>query len=222
MGLNVVFAGTLPYGEALDIQYKLFDKRVKGEIGNTLLLLEHPPVLTMGGRGEDKHIFLSESQLKERGIEIFRIDRGGDVTYHGPGQLVGYIIYNMYDIDRDVRLFIRKIENTFINLLRDHFSLEAVGEIGKHTGVWIDGEKITAIGISVRQWVSMHGFAFNVNTDLRHFDWINPCGLSMGVTSVEKLTGRPAQMEKMFSLTAEYFAKELGEELLERELTELI
>jgi lipoyl(octanoyl) transferase len=222
MKLNICKLGTISYGKALDIQYTLQKKRQDGEISNTLLLLEHPPVLTLGTRGDYKNIYLPLELLKQQGVDVFEVGRGGDVTYHGPGQIVGYPIIDLNDFDRTIRTFIYKIENTIIGLLKDNFDITATSMIDKFTGVWVDDKKIAAIGISVKKWVTMHGFAFNVNTNLEHFNWINPCGLSKGVTSVEQLTGQPADMSKMYDLTAEYFARELESEVVEIGIEKLI
>ena len=172
MKLNVIYLGVVPYGKVLDIQYKLLEMRQKGEIDNTLLLLEHPPVLTLGTRGQYNNIYLSSEELKSQGVEVFEVNRGGDVTYHGLGQIVGYPIFDLRDIDKDIRLFIQKLEQSIINLLKQEYGINAYRETDKYTGVWVNNKKITAIGISVRKYITMHGFAFNVNTNLAHFDWI--------------------------------------------------
>ena len=135
---------------------------------------------------------------------------------------MGYPIIDLNDFDRTIRTFIFKIENTIINLLKDNFDVNATSMTDKFTGVWVGDEKIAAIGISVKKWITMHGFAFNVNTNLEHFKWINPCGLSKGVTSVEKLIGKTADMKKMYNITAEYFARELESEALEVNIEQLI
>jgi lipoyl(octanoyl) transferase len=222
MKLNVCKLGNISYSNALEIQNTLQKKRQNGEILNTLLLLEHPAVITLGTRGDYKNIYLPTELLREQGVEIFEVGRGGDVTYHGPGQIVGYPIIDLNDFDKTIRTFIYKIENTIMRLLKDKFDITATSMTDKFTGVWVDDKKIAAIGISVKKWVTMHGFAFNVNTNLEHFNWINPCGLSKGVTSVEQLTGKPADMARMYDLVAEYFASELESEIVEVEIGALI
>lgn len=222
MNLNVVNTGLLSYGEALEIQKQLAQKRAKGEIDHTLLLLEHPSVLTMGVRGEYNHIYRSAEELKKQGVDIFEVDRGGDVTYHGPGQIVGYPIFDLNDFDRDLRRYIQKIQQCIIDLLEKEYGIDARGEFGKYTGVWVGEEKIMAIGVSVKKWITMHGFAFNINTNLEHFNWINPCGLSKGVTSVEKITGCKQEMTGLFEKVAAYFAKEFDLCAVPKSLQELL
>ncbi len=206
--LNIVFLGTTGYQEALAMQQKLHALVSDKAIGDTLLLLTHPPVLTLGLQANRANVYLSEEQLKQRGIEVFQIDRGGDVTYHGPGQIVGYPIFNLTRHGRDIHAFVFNMQEALIRLLVREFGLMPHRESGKYTGVWNGEEKITAIGIHVRRWTTTHGFAFNVNTDLSHFTWINPCGLSdRGVTSIEKLTGETQDMARVKRLVARYFCE---------------
>lgn len=221
MKLNILRLDLMPYDQALYIQNRLLEKRRNDEIYNTLILLEHPPVLTLGTRGQYNNIYISDEELKKEGITVFKVNRGGDVTYHGPGQIVGYPIFDLKDFGRDIRLFIQKIEHCFIDLLQYEYNIQAYGETDKYTGVWINDKKITAIGISVTKWITMHGFAFNVNTNLDHFNWINPCGLSKGVTSIEKLTGKKADMHEVFEKVQYYFAKEFDFEVYNTDLDEL-
>lgn len=205
--IYILNAGTVPYKDGLALQYALWEKRKNNAIPDTLLLLEHPPVLTLGTRGDRQNIYLPQQELASRGIEIFETERGGDVTYHGPGQIVGYLFFDMREHDRNIRLLIQKIEQSIIRLLEERFQIQAHHAENKFTGVWVGEEKITAIGIAVKSFITLHGFAFNVNTDLSHFQWINPCGLHKGVTSLERLTGQKQSMPALFSLTAEYFAQ---------------
>lgn len=194
--IQVVDLGTMEYGECLELQRDLRDKRIAGEIKDTLLLVEHTPVLTMGRRGQNDNVVVSEEFLKENGIDIHWVERGGDVTYHGPGQLVVYPIFNLIDYGKDIHAFVDNLINSISKVLEDEFNLTAHGEDGKHTGVYIGKDKIAAIGLAIRRWVSMHGFAFNVNTNLSHFRWIVPCGLGdRGVTSVNEQTGKEADFE---------------------------
>lgn len=188
--MDIRWLGTMAYGQALQLQEELQEKRIHGEIPDTLLLLEHPPVLTMGRRARPENILVSRDSLAQRGVSVVDINRGGDVTYHGPGQLVGYPIFDLREQGRDIRLFMHRLEAIFVALL-SRYGVEAHAEEGRHTGVFHGTDKLVAFGISVRQWVTMHGFAFNVQPDLTHFSWILPCGLSdRGVTSVEALIGR--------------------------------
>lgn len=222
MKLNIIKLNMTPYDEALDIQYRLIEKRQKGEIDNTLILLEHPSVLTLGTRGQYNNIYISDEELKNEGVTVFKVNRGGDVTYHGPGQIVGYLIFDLKDFRSDSRFFIQKIKQCFIDLLQCEYNIHAYGNIDKYTGVWVNDEKITAIGISIRKWITMHGFAFNVNTNLKHFSWINPCGLSKGVTSIEKLIKKKADMLEVFEKVQYYFVKEFALEAYITDLNELL
>jgi len=206
--VRIVNLGYMEYDKALQIQERLHQKRVEGVIGDVLLIVEHPPVLTLGKRGEYSNILMSSEFLEEQGIKIYNVNRGGDVTYHGPGQIVGYPIVGIKGLGKDVRRFVEGLEDVFINLLREHFAIEAHREDKKYTGVWVGDEKITAIGIAVKSWVTMHGFAFNVNTDLDHFRWINPCGITnKGVTSLKKLTGQTQDMAKITNLVVDSFCQ---------------
>jgi len=194
--VKVIDLGTMEYGKCLELQRKLRDRRIADEIGDMLLLVEHKPVLTMGRRGQNDNVVVSEEFLKEKGIDIHWVERGGDVTYHGPGQLVVYPIFNLMGYGKDIHSFVDNLINSISKVLKDEFNLVAHREEGKHTGVYIGTDKIAAIGLAIRRWVSMHGFAFNVNTDLSHFRWIVPCGLGdRGVTSIKEQSGIEADFE---------------------------
>jgi len=211
--LAVLRPGRLDYKEALELQEETQMKRIEGSIPDTLILLEHFPVLTLGRRGDEANILRSREDLEAAGVRVYDVNRGGDVTYHGPGQIVGYPVMDLKEMGRDIKDYVFRIEEVFIRLLSAEFGIKAEREDKKYTGVWVGNEKITAIGIAVRQWVTMHGFAFNVNTDLSHFGWINPCGLSdKGVTSVREITGVEADFAKMNDLVIKYFL-----EVFERE-----
>jgi lipoate-protein ligase B len=216
MNLQIVNLGYLDYPEALQIQQNLFLMRTQGKIGDVLLLVEHPPVLTLGVRGKYDNILLSRNRLAERGVKIYEVKRGGDVTYHGPGQIVGYPIMNLANHSKGAKEYVWKIEEVFIRLLKEEYGLSADREEKKYTGVWIGNKKITAIGIYISRWITMHGFAFNVNTDLSHFNWINPCGITdKGVTSIQQLTGQKQDLEEVFQKVAAYFCKVFAMEGLE-------
>ncbi len=208
MKLEIIKLGRMDYMEALEVQTQLWQKVSSGEGRDTLLLVEHPPVITLGVRGVQEHILLPEQERLRLGVSTVQVNRGGDVTYHGPGQIVGYPIMNLNHWGRDIHDFVGRIENTFIRLLQQDYGINAERGDKTYTGVWVGAEKITAIGIQVKKWTTMHGFAFNVNTDLSHFQWIVPCGLSdRGVTSLEKLTGQKQDMDKLFQRTAEVFCE---------------
>ncbi len=185
----------LPYGEALDLQRRLVEDRKAGRIPDTLLLLQHPHVLTLGVKGDGGrgHILADPERLGDLGVEVFETGRGGDVTYHGPGQIVGYPIVNLDPDRRDVHRYVRDLEEVMIRVCADHGV--AAGRIAGLTGTWTtpdDGpqEKIGAIGVRISRWVTSHGFAFNVTTDLDFFRLIVPCGIGdRGVTSLARATG---------------------------------
>ncbi len=210
MKLRIVNKGIVEYGEALELQKKLLVSRQNEEIPDTLILLEHPPVITKGKRTAEGDILLPEKVLEKQGIGIFEIDRGGEATYHGPGQIVGYLIFNLYEKQRQLKQFVANVEEIFIRLLKNEYGIIADRDL-KHRGVWVGNSKITAIGISIHKAVTMHGFAFNVNTNLDHFNWIIPCGITdRGVTSIEKLTGEKEDMAKLKNLTGKYLTEVFG------------
>jgi lipoyl(octanoyl) transferase len=184
--LGVVGLGRMAYAEALDLQRRLARDRIAGVIDRDLLLLvEHPPVVTLGRSFRQQHLTTPRDALAARGIEVFDIERGGDVTYHGPGQLVGYPIYDLTQHRRDLHWFLRQIEASLIRTLEE-LGVRA-GRNAPHTGVWVDDRKIASIGIHVKQWVTWHGFALNVTTDLSAFDLMVPCGIpDVRMTSVAR------------------------------------
>lgn len=184
--LDVIDLGICPYGSAWDIQKDLHTKRVAGKIPDTLILVEHTHVYTLGKNANAGHLIASQDYLKTKGIEIYNVDRGGDITYHGPGQLVGYPIFNLKDHKESVAWYVHTIEQVLIDLLAV-YTISAK-RIEKLTGVWVDDRKIAAIGMRVSKWVTMHGFALNVSTDLSLYDGIIPCGIvSKGITRIADL-----------------------------------
>jgi lipoate-protein ligase B len=187
--------GLVSYGEALDLQRRLAQERIAGTIPDTLLLLEHPPVVTLGRGWKSSSLPVEPDALRARGIEVHEIERGGDVTYHGPGQLVGYPIFDLQQHRTDLHWYLRQLEEALIVALGD-LGIPAERNAG-YTGVWTAGRKIASIGIHVRQWVTWHGFALNVTTDLSAFDLIVPCGIQdVVMTSVVKqLADRGRTME---------------------------
>ncbi|WP_432403034.1 lipoyl(octanoyl) transferase LipB [Wukongibacter sp. M2B1] len=207
MKLNVLLLGRCEYKKALEIQCDILKKRQNGDIEDTLILVEHLPVITMGRRAEKAHIIGSEKLLNKNGIKVFETNRGGDVTYHGPGQIVGYPIFDLKRYGMGIRRFVENLEEVFISLLKDIYNIDA-GRNEENTGVWIGRNKITAIGLAVKRGVTMHGFAFNVNTNLDHFKFIVPCGIrDKGVTSVAELVGKTVDFEKEEKHVLEYFCK---------------
>lgn len=211
--LTVRDVGRMAYGEALELQYRLVGERREEKIGDTLILVEHPPVITMGRKAEDGDILAPRGDLEAGGVEIHRITRGGEATYHGPGQIVGYMIINLYNHQRKLRLFVERIEEVFIRLLDRYYGIPAERN-EEHRGVWVGDRKIAAIGISVTRAITMHGFAFNVAPDLSHFTWIVPCGIrDKGVTSLEELLGETPDIEVVKSQVVEAFCDVYGYEL---------
>lgn len=195
--LDIIDLGRIEYGQALDLQARSVTLRQEEEIPDTLYLLEHPPVITRGKRAGDEDIIASAEFLAQQGVTVFDVERGGEATYHGPGQLVGYCIFNLYDKQRQLKRFVENLEEVFIGYLRSGFQIDA-DRVPKHRGVWVGNEKITAIGISIHGGVTKHGFAFNVSTDLSHFDWIIPCGIrDKGVASIRSLRGEAPPMEEV-------------------------
>jgi lipoyl(octanoyl) transferase len=188
--------GVVSYAEGLEIQKELIEKRKAGEIPDQLLLLEHPPVITLGvkTRNNRSNIVATPEALKAAGVEVFETGRGGDVTYHGPGQLVGYPILDLRPDRCDVHAYVRDLEEVLIRATAA-FGIEAGRQPGL-TGVWVGNEKLAAIGVRIARWITSHGFAYNVNTTLSHFDFIIPCGITdKGVTSLQRLLGRPVDMD---------------------------
>jgi lipoyl(octanoyl) transferase len=189
--LTVRRLGLMPYGEALALQRALVDQRRNGDVDDLLLLVEHPHVLTLGVRGDGgrAHILASAEVLASRGIEVHEAGRGGDVTYHGPGQIVGYPILDLKPDRCDVHRYVRDLEDVLIRTAAD-FGIDACRVAGL-TGVWVGREKLAAIGVRLSRWITCHGFALNVATDLESFSLIVPCGIvGRGVTSFERLLGR--------------------------------
>jgi lipoyl(octanoyl) transferase len=208
--LTTYDCGTLPYRDALELQHRLVDQRQSETIGDTLLLLEHPPVITLGRRGTRDDILATPGELAAAGATVEHIERGGEVTYHGPGQLVGYAIIDLRQHLRSLKRFVNLMEEVFIRYLDQQFSITADRD-PEHRGVWVGNEKITAVGIAVQQRVTFHGFAFNVNTELSHFDWIIPCGITdRGQTSLERLTGEVQDLEAVKQGVGRVFADVFG------------
>jgi lipoyl(octanoyl) transferase len=204
--LEVRRSGRVSYQDALDLQAALVDQRRRGEIGDVLLLLEHPPVITLGvkTRNNRTNIVASDTQLAAEGVAVFESGRGGDVTYHGPGQLVGYPIFDLNPHRRDVHRYVRDIEQALIGAVAT-FGITA-GRIDGLTGIWVGSLKLAAIGVRISRWITSHGFALNVATNLSHFDLIVPCGIQdKGVTSMDRLLGRPVPMAEVETAVEQAF-----------------
>jgi lipoate-protein ligase B len=200
----VLKLGLMEYQEAYKLQRILHHQRVEGKISDVLLLLEHPPTITIGKSGTLDNVLVSRERLAQQGISLFFIERGGDVTYHGPGQLVGYPILDLRERRKDLHRYVYNLEEVILQTLRD-FSIDADRDEG-HPGVWVKEEEIAAIGLSLRRWVSMHGFALNVNIDLEHFSFINPCGFSdRRATSMSKILGSHVPMQEATNSLISHF-----------------
>jgi lipoyl(octanoyl) transferase len=196
--LEVRRLGRVAYADALELQQRLVEERRRGEIADQLLLLEHPAVITLGVkvRNDLSHVLASPERLAALGVELHETGRGGDVTYHGPGQVVGYPILDLRPDRCDVHAYVRDLEEVMIRAARA-FGVEAERVRGL-TGIWVGREKLAAIGVRISRWITSHGFAFNVNTDLTHFDLIVPCGIAdRGVTTLQRLLGREVPMAEV-------------------------
>ena len=222
---HIVELALIPYAEAWALQSRLVAARKAGAMDDVLLVCEHPHVITLGRNGKREHLLASESVLRQRGVEFHVTERGGDITYHGPGQIVGYPILNLAAIRRDVVWYVRMLEEAMIRATVE-FGIDAKREMGK-TGIWIqtnDGtsEKLAAIGVHISRWVTSHGFAYNVSTDLRYFDLIVPCGLSdRKPTSLEKLLNRRIERAEVAPRLVKHLGDVFGLEMKETSPEEL-
>jgi lipoyl(octanoyl) transferase len=203
--------GRIEYGKALELQQRLVEERKQGLGRDHLLLLEHPHVITLGRNGHMENLLASDQVLERAGISFFPTDRGGDVTYHGPGQLVGYPILDLREWKRDVGAYVRGVEQAIIDTVGE-YGIEA-GRIPKLTGVWVGDRKIAAIGVHISRWVTSHGFALNVSTDLSYFQYIVPCGLTKPVTSMAQL-GVRASLDEVGERLAVNFCRIFDCEML--------
>lgn len=224
MILNYVNLKQMDYDKAHQVQLSVLKAVQEGLLPDTLLLVEHPPVITMGRNAESANVLFSEDFLAQEGIALRTIERGGDATYHGPGQLVGYPIFDLKARHgRSIRTFVHRLESVFIDYLKDCHYLEA-HRSDVNAGVWLGDSKITAIGLAVKRGVTFHGFAFNVNTNLSHYQYIVPCGLvGKGVTSLEQLLGHTLEMDTVKAAIALAVQKHYGfEGLIEMSLERLM
>ncbi|MGO8735625.1 MAG: lipoyl(octanoyl) transferase LipB [Terriglobia bacterium] len=215
MTCNVENLGVVDFVDGLRQQRERVAARKSGVIPDTLLLLEHPHVYTLGRNAKTENLLISVEQLAARGAQVFEIDRGGDVTYHGPGQLVGYPILDLAKHQRDIAWYMRSLEEVLLEVAGD-YGIQA-GRLAGAPGVWVGNNKLAAMGVHISRWVTSHGFAFNVNTDLRYFDWIVACGLhDKGVTSLQKLVGRPVEMEEVAGSVVRHFGRVFAMEMVEQ------
>jgi lipoyl(octanoyl) transferase len=209
--------GIVSYGDALELQRGLVEERRAGRQPDVLLLLQHPHVLTLGVHrgGGRSNVLATPARLNELGVEVFETGRGGDVTYHGPGQIVGYPILDLRPDRCDVHRYVHDLEEVMIRTLRD-FDIEGCRLKGL-TGAWVRGEKVGAIGVRISRWITSHGFAFNVNTDLTFFNLIVPCGIAdRGVTSLSKLKGRTCSLPAVEDTIVRHFCEVFERKLVPR------
>jgi lipoyl(octanoyl) transferase len=195
----------IPYSDALALQESLAERRKRDEIADQFLLLEHPHVITLGRAADPANVLADVATRRRLGVELVETGRGGDVTYHGPGQLVGYPIVKLLPGRQDIRRYVRDLQEVIIRAARD-FGVKSEPRGGDFVGVWVGDEKLAAIGIRISRWVTMHGFAFNVATNLDYFNLIVPCGIrGHGVTSLETLLGHPVEIRAVAASVTRHF-----------------
>ena len=217
--------GMISYAEAYALQKRIVATRKADAIEDVLLLCEHPHVITQGRNGKREHLLVGEHVLRQKGVEFYETSRGGDITYHGPGQIVGYPILNLSEIRRDVVWYVRMLEEAMIRATAE-FGVTAKRVAGK-TGIWVESgnteEKLGAIGVHISRWVTSHGFAYNISTDLRFFDLIVPCGIvDRKATSLEKLLGRAVGNGEVAPRLAQHLGELFGRDLKETSKEELL
>ena len=207
--LSVYQLGLVEYQQAFELQDKLRQERIGALRTDSLLLLEHPPTLTMGRTDDVKNLLVSPSALKDRGVSIYRTDRGGSVTWHGPGQLVAYPILDLRNRGMDIHKYIHDLEEVIIRTLKT-FSISSERD-ADHIGVWTGSEKIASIGVNIKKWVTKHGFAINISSDLSHFSLINPCGISdRSVTAMTRILNHDVSVDKVGEVVINEFAAVFG------------
>jgi len=218
--IGIVNLGRTDYKQCWDLQQRLLERRVAGCVGDHLLLTEHNHVYTIGKSGDDDHLLANEEELRSKGVAVYHNDRGGDITYHGPGQLVGYPILDLNNYYLDLHRYLRDLEDVIIQTLAC-YEVKATRD-ADYTGVWVGSDKVCAIGVKTSRWVTMHGFALNINTDLSHFGRIIPCGIfEKGVTSLKQLVGREVDLNEVGERVAMEFGRVFGSEMRQCSLQEL-
>ena len=222
---HMIDLGLIGYAEAWALQKRIVAARKASAIEDVLLVCEHPHVITQGRNGKREHLLASEHVLRQKGVEYYETSRGGDITYHGPGQIVGYPILNLGAIRRDVVWYLRMLEEAMIRATSE-FGMTAERVAGK-TGIWVKSgdteEKLAAIGVHISRWITSHGFAYNVSTDLRFFDLIVPCGIAdRKATSLEKLLGRSVEQVEVVPRIARHLGELFGLEMQEASKKELL
>lgn len=206
--------GLIEYKQAFDLQRKIVDEVVCGHAPNTLVVCRHPHVVTISRHSKKENLLVSASEFQKHGVEIYHTDRGGDVTYHGPEQVVVYPIFNLRETHRDLHLYLRNLEEAVVRPLRDFHGLNAYRRRG-FTGVWIGPYKVASVGIAVRSWVTYHGIALNIGVDKKFFSLIKPCGLDVEMASLNDFFFEPMPMEEAESMLVESFEKIFGLRLLD-------
>jgi lipoyl(octanoyl) transferase len=215
---EATFLGLVTYSDGLRLQERAVERLRSGEGPEQLLLLEHPHVFTLGRGADSSNILADQQQLESTSVEVHETGRGGDVTYHGPGQLVGYPIINLKPDRCDVHRYVRDLEEVLIRTIVD-FGIEG-GRVAGLTGVWVGDEKIAAIGVRIARWITSHGFALNVNTDLSYFKMIVPCGITdKGVTSISSVLGREVDLREVAATTARHFGEVFNRQISDGDQT---
>ncbi len=213
--------GLIDYKEAWDLQHDLWARRVKGEVPDLLLFLEHPHVITLGRRGNRSYLIASPEVLEAMAIPIYHVERGGDVTYHGPGQLVVYPIFNLKEYGFRLIRYVDQLEEVILCVLKD-FGMEGRKD-SLNRGVWVNGDKIASIGVTIKRWVSFHGFSLNYETDLKYFDLIHPCGLvGKKMTSMKKVLGAEISREELTERISFHFEEIFQKDWEEKKAKDLI
>ncbi len=216
----VLDLGLMDYQKAWDLQRDLWSRRVQGEVPDLLLLVEHPHVITLGRRGNRSHLIAPKEVLESLGIPVYHVERGGDVTYHGPGQLVIYPIFDLKSYGYRLIQYVEQLEEVIIRTLKD-FAIEGKRDSSAR-GVWVNGEKIASIGVAIKRWVSFHGLALNYETDLRYFELIHPCGLvGKKMTSMERILGEKIFRRDLMARLVSHFKEIFERDWLDKDLAAL-
>jgi len=217
----IIDLGLLDYQRAWDLQHQLWTRRVEEELPDVLLFLEHPHVITLGRRGNRSHLIASQEVLERMKIPLFHVERGGDVTYHGPGQIVVYPIFNLKEYGYRVIRYVGQLEEVILSALKD-FGIEGVSD-PMNRGVWVNGEKIASVGVAIKRWVSFHGISLNYETDLKYFELINACGLKgKKMTSIEKILGTKISRKHLVERISFHFGEIFERDWEEKRLEEII
>jgi lipoate-protein ligase B len=217
----IIDLGLIDYEKAWDLQHQLWSRRVEGVFPDLLLLLEHPHVITLGRRGNRSHLLASPKVLDEMKIPLFHVERGGDVTYHGPGQMVVYPILDLKEYGYRLIRYVGQLEEVILRVLND-FGIEGKKD-PLNRGVWVNGEKIASVGVAIKRWVSFHGFSLNYETNLKYFELINPCGLEgKKMTTMAKILGTKISRERLFERTSFHFKQIFERDWKEKEIGEIL